>query len=131
MIGILIITHGTLGESLIDCICHVVNTCPPRIAQIGVAEHDEPLALLEKARALVSALDDGEGVLVLTDIYGATPANTAMKLLVPGRVEGVAGVNVPMLLRILTYRDKSDIQTVVTKAISGGCDGVLHMKGGV
>jgi len=131
MIGILIITHGTLGESLIQCICHVVNKRPAHIAQLGVAERDDPNEVLTEARRLLLSVDDGEGVLVLTDIYGATPANIAMKLLDPGRVEAVAGVNVPMLLRILTYREKSDIQTVVHKAISGGCDGVLHIKGGI
>jgi mannose PTS system EIIA component len=130
MIGILIITHGTLGESLIQCICHVVNKRPPHIAQLGIAERDDPNEALTEARRLLASVDSGEGVLVLTDIYGATPANIAMKLLVPGRVEAVAGVNVPMLLRILTYREKSDIQTVINKAISGGCDGVLHIKGG-
>jgi len=131
MIGILIITHGSLGESLIQCICHVINKRPSHIAQLGVAEQDDPNEVLEEARHLLVNVDDGEGVLILTDIYGATPANIAMKLLDPGHVEVVAGVNVPMLLRILTYREKSDIQTVVNKAISGGCDGVLHIKGGI
>ena len=63
---------------------------------------------------------------ILTDIYGATPANTAMKLLEPGRIEGVAGVNLPMLLRALTYRDK-DMETLITRSIAGGRDGVLNM----
>ncbi|MDP5238525.1 PTS fructose transporter subunit IIA [Uliginosibacterium sp. 31-16] len=130
MIGILIITHGTLGESLIQCICHVINKRPPHIAQLGIAEQDAPQDALDEARRLLASVDDGEGVLILTDIYGATPANIAMKLLIPGKVEGVAGVSIPMLLRVLTYREKSDIQTVVHKAISGGCDGVLHIKGG-
>ena len=73
--------------------------------------------------------DSGEGVVVLTDIYGATPCNVAAKLLQPGRVEGIAGVNLPMLLRVLTYRDR-DMATVLQRAVSGGCDGVLHMKNG-
>lgn len=130
MIGLLIITHGSLGESLIQCICHVINKRPPHIAQLGVSAQDEPHEVLEKARHLLSNVDKGRGVLVLTDIYGATPSNIAMKLLTPGKIEGVAGVSVPMLLRVLTYREKNDIQTVVQKAISGACDGVLHIKGG-
>ncbi|GAB2898071.1 PTS fructose transporter subunit IIA [Uliginosibacterium flavum] len=129
MIGLLIITHGALGESLIQCICHVINKRPLHIAQLGVAAQDEPNEVLDEAHRLLTSVDDGEGVLVLTDIYGATPSNIAMKLLVPGKIEGVAGVSVPMLLRVLTYREKSDIQTVVQKAISGACDGVLHIKG--
>jgi PTS system mannose-specific IIA component len=65
-------------------------------------------------------------VLVLTDIYGATPGNIALKLLVPGRVEGISGVNLPMLIRALTYRDKG-LAVTVEKALSGGTEGVVHM----
>lgn len=130
MVGILLVTHGTLGESLIQCACHVLNRRPLHIAQLGVSAQDDPLDLLPLARQLLASVDTGEGVIVLTDIYGATPSNIALKLLQPGRVEGIAGVNLPMLLRILTYRDKSDIDTVIHKAIAGGCDGVLHIKGG-
>ena len=72
-------------------------------------------------------MDSGSGVLILTDILGATPANTAAKLLEPGRIEGVTGVNVPMLLRVITYRERS-IEVLVKKAVAGACEGVVHMK---
>jgi PTS system ascorbate-specific IIA component len=75
---------------------------------------------------MVAMADTGEGVLVMTDVFGATPANIALKLLKPGKIEGIAGINLPMLLRALTYRD-NDMQTLITKAVSGGRDGVLHM----
>ena len=88
---------------------------------------DDPLYLLPKARSLVEALDTGDGVLIFSDIYGATPCNLAAKLLVAGRVEAVAGVNLPMLVRAFTYRDKG-METMIKKAISGGCDGVLHIN---
>ena len=126
MIGILIITHGTLGESLIHCASHVLNKRPPRLQQLGVTAQDDPALLLPRARALVKELDAGEGVLILTDIYGGTPSNMASRLLIPGKVEAVAGVSVPMLIRVLTYRDR-DLPTIVTKAISGGCEGVLRV----
>jgi mannose PTS system EIIA component len=126
MIGILIIAHGTLGESLIQCACHVLNKRPPRVQQLGVTAQDDPLFLLPQARALVKDLDDGGGVLILSDMYGGTPANIAAKLLVPGRVEGVAGVNLPMLIRTLTYRDRP-LATLLTKAVSGGCEGVMRI----
>lgn len=129
MIGILLITHGSYGETLVQNVCHVLNRRPPQIAQFGVAAQDDPLDVLPQARRLLAAVDDGEGVLVLTDIFGATPANLALKLLVPGRIEGVAGVNLPMLLRALTYREKG-MATMLQKAISGGRDGVLDMAGG-
>ncbi|MFO1345299.1 MAG: PTS fructose transporter subunit IIA [Rhodocyclaceae bacterium] len=127
MIGILLVTHGTYGEALIQNVCHVLNKRPSRIAQLGVAAQDDPLDLLPLAKLLLNEVDGGEGVLVMTDIYGASPSNLAMKLLEPGRVEGVAGVNLPMLLRAITYREKG-METMLSKAISGGRDGVMNMK---
>jgi mannose PTS system EIIA component len=126
MIGILLITHGTLGESLIHCASHVLNKRPTRLKQLSITAQDDPFNLLPQARALVKELDDGDGVLILTDMYGGSPANIAAKLIVSGRIEGVAGVNLPMLIRVLTYRDKS-LQMIITKAVSGGCDGVVRM----
>ncbi|MBS1217583.1 MAG: fructose transporter subunit [Proteobacteria bacterium] len=126
MIGILIISHGTLGESLIHCASHMLNKRPPRLRQIGVTAQDDPVQLLPQARKMVRDLDEGDGVLVLTDMYGGSPSNIAAKLVIPGKVEGVAGVNLPMLIRALTYRDKS-LSVMMTKAISGGCEGVLRV----
>ncbi len=126
MIGILLITHGTLGESLIHCASHVLNKRPPRLKQLGITAQDDPLMLLPQGRKLVKELDTGSGVLILTDIYGGSPSNIASKLVLPGKVEAVAGVSLPMLIRVLTYRDR-DLPTIVTKAISGGCEGVIRV----
>jgi PTS system ascorbate-specific IIA component len=126
MVGILIIAHGTLGESLVHCASHVLNKRPPRLRQLGVTAQDDPLLLLPQARELVKQLDSGSGVLILSDMYGGSPSNIASKLLRPGHVEGIAGVNLPMLIRVLTYRDRA-LSTVVTKAVSGGCEGVMRI----
>ena len=126
MIGIHLIIHGTYGEALIQNVCHVLNKRPLLIAQLGVAAQDDPLDVLPLAKLLLNEVDGGEGVLVMTDIYGATPANLALKLLEPGRIEGVTGVSLPMLLRAITYRGKG-METMITKAISGGRDGILNM----
>lgn len=126
MIGILVITHGTLGESLIHCASHMLNKRPPRLKQLGVTAQDDPLLLAPQARALAKDLDEGSGVLILTDMYGGSPSNIAAKLVVPGKIEAVAGVNLPMLIRALTYREQS-LQTIVTKAVSGGCEGVIRV----
>ncbi|MCC6656880.1 MAG: PTS fructose transporter subunit IIA [Rhodocyclaceae bacterium] len=127
MIGIFLITHGSLGESLVQCACHVLNKRPPQIAQLGVSGQDDPLDALPLAREMMKLVDSGRGVLLLTDIFGATPSNIALKLLEPGRVEGVSGASLPMLLRALTYREK-DMETLVTKTVAGGRDGVMLMK---
>lgn len=126
MIGILLITHGTFGESLVQNVCHVLNKRPAQLAQLGLAPQDDPLDLLPLAKILLRDVEGGDGVLVMTDIWGASPANLAIKLLKPGVVEGVAGASLPMLLRALTYRDK-DMDTLVTRAVAGGRDGVLNM----
>lgn len=127
MVGILIIAHGTLGESLIHCANHVFGGPIPRLAQLSVSVQDEPAAVLPVAREKVAELDDGSGVLVLSDIYGATPCNIGCRLLTPGRVEVVAGVNLPMLVRAITYREEP-LSVVVEKAVSGGREGVIEVS---
>ncbi|HTY02811.1 MAG TPA: PTS fructose transporter subunit IIA [Rhodocyclaceae bacterium] len=126
MIGLFLVTHGSYGEALIQCACHVLNTRPKQIAQIGIAAQDDPLDVLPLAAKMLTLVDDGDGVLIMTDVFGATPANLALKLLKPGQIEGIAGVNLPMLLRALTYRDKG-METLLTKAVAGGRDGVVQM----
>jgi PTS system mannose-specific IIA component len=125
MIGILIIAHGSLGESLISCASHVLGKTPPQLAYFAVGTDDDPTDLLPRAQQILAKLNTGEGVIVLSDIYGATPCNLVTKLLAPSHVEGVAGVNLPMLVRVLNYRDKP-MKTCVEKALSGGRDGVVH-----
>jgi len=127
VIGILIISHGALGESLIRSVSHVLGTPPQRVQQLAVAADDEPERIVPRARELVRELDDGSGVLVLTDIYGATPCNTAMQLLEKDRVEGLSGVSLPMLVRALTYRNEK-LAVVVEKALYGAREGVVHMN---
>ena len=126
MIGILIVSHGTFGESLIHSASHVLGKRPLFLRQLGVTVHDDPDAILPVAEDLIRFLDQGQGVLVLTDIYGATPSNIAVKLLRPGRVEGLAGVNLPMLIRALTYRDEP-LAVVLEKSLSGASEGILRM----
>ena len=131
MIGILIISHGTLGESLIHCASHMLNKRPPRLRQIGVTAQDDPLQLVPQARKMIKDLDEGDGVLVLTDIFGATPGNVVSRVLEDGRIEGVSGVSLPMLLRVLTSRNgasKDALGAAVQRALSGGAEGVVHMN---
>lgn len=126
MIGILIITHGTLGESLIHSASHVMGSRPPYVMQLGVTPHDDPQHVIPQAIKMIRLLDQGDGVLVFSDVFGATPCNICTRLLIPGKVEGVAGVNLPMLVRALTYRNEP-LKTVMAKAISGGTEGVMQM----
>jgi PTS system ascorbate-specific IIA component len=126
MIGILLMTHGTLGESLLHCASHILGRRPRQLAQIGVTPQDDPQLILPLAIRLARSVDSGQGILLLTDIFGGTPSNVASHLLLPGKVEGIAGVNLPMLIRALTYRDEP-LATVLEKAFSGGTEGVVRM----
>jgi mannose PTS system EIIA component len=126
MIGMLIVSHGAFGEALIHCASHVLGQRPLRVGQLGVRIHDDPDAILPQARELVRQLDDGDGVLVFTDILGATPSNIASRLLRPGKIEGVSGVSLPMLIRALTYRNEP-LAAVVDKAMSAAHECTVHI----
>ena len=127
MIGLLIVSHGAFGESLIHSASHVLGRRPTYLRQLGVTVHDEPEGILPVAEDLVRFVDRGSGVLVMTDIFGATPSNIATKLLRRGKVEGIAGVSLPMLIRALNYREECDLETLVAKAISGATEGVIRI----
>jgi PTS system ascorbate-specific IIA component len=124
MIGILIITHGDFGKSLLDCAAHMLGSLPPQIASLAVSSKDDPSKVLPLATEMLDRVNSGEGVLVLSDMYGATPCNIVTKILQPGAIEGVAGVNLPMLVRVMTYRN-APLSILVEKAVSGGREGVV------
>jgi mannose PTS system EIIA component len=127
MIGVLVLSHGAAGEHLLAAATQIVGKTRIRAAAIGVGPDADPGEVLQRARSLVAQLDDGSGVLVLTDMYGATPGNIAGSLLVDGRVEGVAGLSLPMLVRVLSGDDRT-LAAAVQRALSGGAEGVLHMN---
>jgi mannose PTS system EIIA component len=129
MIGLLIVAHGTLGESLIHCASHVMGKRPLFLRQLGVTIHDDPDAILPQGRDLVRFVDQGDGVLILTDIFGATPSNIACNLLEPGRVEGISGVSLPMLIKALSYRELP-LAELTEKTLSGAQEGVVRMPPG-
>ncbi|MBL8497724.1 PTS fructose transporter subunit IIA [Nitrosomonas sp. JL21] len=127
MIGILILTHEDLGEHMIRCASHVLGMNPPQLDCLSVFIQDTPETVLTKGRALIEQLDSGDGVLILSDMLGATPCNVASRLVQPGKVECIAGVNLPMLVRVLTYRHES-LPVVVEKGLSGGQGGVMQIE---
>jgi mannose PTS system EIIA component len=127
MIGVLIVTHGQIGASLLESASQILDATPRLAATLGVSRIDDPDDLVLRARRLVKQLDEGDGVLVLTDIFGATPGNVIARVLRDGRIEGVSGLSLPMLLRVLTSRDAS-LAGAVQRAMSGGSEGVVHMN---
>jgi PTS system ascorbate-specific IIA component len=105
----------------------VLGTRPPQFEAFAVRATDDPALLLPRAREALARLDTGDGVVIFSDIFGATPCNLSCKLISPGKVEGMAGVNLPMLVRAFTYRTRG-MDTLLKKAVSGGCEGVLHVE---
>jgi len=127
MTGILLVTHNGLGDSLIDCVRHVTGSIPARLKSLSVLAEDEPKSKEEEGRTLIDLLDTGDGVLILTDVYGATPSNIARRLCQPGRVAGVAGVSLPMLLRVSCGPDLP-LNELVQRAVQGGRDCIVPLN---
>ena len=127
MIGVLIVTHGEIGTAVLESARQILGVELPQVATLSVWRQDDPDDLILRARELLEGIDGGDGVLVLTDIFGATPGNVVSRLLDNGRVEGVSGVSLPMLLRVLTSRNGS-LSAAVQRAVSGGAEGVVYMN---
>ena len=127
MIGVLIVTHGDIGTSLLTSAAQILDAAQVQVATLSVWRQDDPDDLTLRAQELITGIDDGDGVLVLTDIFGATPGNVVSRLLQDGRIEGVSGLSLPMLLRVITGRDGS-LSGAVKRAMSGGAEGVVHMN---
>ncbi|HEY6094236.1 MAG TPA: PTS fructose transporter subunit IIA [Gallionellaceae bacterium] len=127
MVGILLVTHNGLGDSLLDCVRHVMGYLPPHLQSLSVLADDDPTAKEAEALALIRALDQGGGVLILTDLFGATPSNISRRLCNEANVRGVAGVNLPMLLRAVVYRDKP-LDELSRVAIDGGRDYIVPIE---
>jgi PTS system ascorbate-specific IIA component len=127
VIGILLVTHGEIGTALVTSASQILGAAPRQVATLSVWRHDDPDDLVLRARELLETIDAGDGVLVLTDIFGATPGNVVSRLLQDGHVEGVSGVSLPMLLRVVTGRNGS-LSGAVQRAMTGGAEGVVHMN---
>jgi PTS system ascorbate-specific IIA component len=127
MIGVLLVTHGEIGTALLTSASQILGAPPAQVSTLSVWRHDDPDDLILRARELLEQIDAGDGVLILTDIFGATPGNVVSRLLADNHIEGVSGVSLPMLLRVLTSRNGS-LSAAVKRAMSGGSDGVVHMN---
>jgi len=126
-VGILLITHGLIGTTLLQSARDILGVCPLPASHLAVAQNCNPEHVLKEARAAAQNLDSGEGVLVLTDLYGSTPSNIACRLQQAGRMRVIAGLNLPMLIRVLNYPDLG-LDELACKAVSGGRDGVLTLE---
>lgn len=127
-VGILVVSHDDIGKSLLESAHMALGHSPLPTGTISASRDCDPEGLLRQAQDIAANLDEGDGVLVLTDLYGATPSNVAERLLRDsGRdIRVVTGVNLPMLIRVLNY-PKLDLDALCAKAVSGGRDGVFEL----
>lgn len=123
-VSLLLVAHAPLGQALLDAAVGTLGRNPLRTAVIDVVRDSEPDIAIIQAQRLVEELDEGDGVLVLTDIYGSTPSNIACSLLGRENIRIVTGLNLPMLIRAMNYADL-DLAALTEKAFSGGHDGIL------
>ncbi len=122
---IFIIAHAPLATALRDCAMHVYPECAHEIIALDVLPDAQPEETLRLAnQALQNVMLDG--LLVLTDIFGATPANVAQKVVGSRRAKLIAGANVPMLFRAVSYRHES-LDDLVARALAGGTQGVMQV----
>ena len=125
-VGLLIITHGDIGRSLLDTAVAVMGTCPIQIRTLGVPMASDPEQQQQRAQQYIQELEQGDGVLILTDLYGSTPSNIATKL-AADNVTIITGLNLPMLIRIMNYPDLP-LEKLANKAVSGGKTGVIEVE---
>lgn len=123
-VGLLIITHERIASVMADTAVAMLGCCPLPIAVLPVSSDCDPDQVRRDAQARVEVLDQGEGVLVLTDMYGSTPSNVAGSLISVNRVKVVSGINLPMLIRVMNY-PQLNLNALAEKAVSGGREGVF------
>jgi len=126
--GILLVTHNGLGDSFVDCVKHVLGKVPPNLEVLSVLAGDDPQQKLAEGKALIRKLDSGEGVLILADVFGATPSNIGRQLCQAEHVLGVAGLNLPMLLRVVCSTERS-LPELAKIAVEGGRECIVQMAG--
>lgn len=125
--GLLLITHGRLGSDLLNTVISILDGNSIAAEAIAVHHDSDPDAAYEAASQACKRLDRGDGMLVLTDLYGSTPSNIANRLIERHTAIVISGVNLPMLLRIMNY-PYMNIEQLAEKAVSGACDGVILTK---
>lgn len=126
MAGILLVTHNGLGDSFVDCVKHVLGEVPSNLKVLSVLASDDPLLKLVEGQMLIKQLDTSDGVLILADVFGATPSNIGRQLCHAERVIGVAGVNLPMLLRVVCSPEKP-LPELAEIAVDGGRECIVRM----
>jgi mannose PTS system EIIA component len=119
MIGLILVTHGRLAEEFVNAMEHVVGTQGDIVA-ISIGPHDDMERRRKEIADAIRRVDSGGGVILLTDLFGGTPSNLAISLMQAGRVEVIAGINLPMLIRLAGARKSLGVEDAVRAARDAG-----------
>ena len=119
MIGLILVTHGTLADEFVVAMEHVVGP-QKQIATVCIGPRDDMEQRRKDIATAIKTVDDGEGVIILSDLFGGTPSNLSISLLDAGKVEVIAGVNLPMLIRLESARKNMSVSEAVAAARDAG-----------
>lgn len=126
-VGLLIISHDGIGPALLGTATFMLNECPLQTKLLAASRDCDPDELATNAMEQLELLDTGDGILILTDLYGSTPSNIARHLIKQGNVRIISGLNLSMLIRVLNY-PQLDLEQLAQKALSGGKDGIIMIN---
>ncbi|MBY0379286.1 MAG: PTS sugar transporter subunit IIA [Burkholderiales bacterium] len=130
MVNIIVIAHSEIANSFAYCVEHVLAKRINNLHILPVKKTEDADNILFKAQEFIEKIGVNDEILILTDIYGATPSNIAQKLVKPGSVELITGLNLPMLIRAISYA-KDGLKVCVDKALDGAICGIVHLGGKV
>ena len=119
MIGLVLVTHGRLAAEFVTAMEHVVGP-QQAVEAICIGPEDDMEARRDDIASAVGRVDDGDGVIILTDLFGGTPSNLAISLMSAGRIEVIAGINLPMLIRLAGARHTMKVKAAVAAAREAG-----------
>lgn len=119
MIGLVLVTHGHLAEEFVRAMEHVVGR-QEAVATVCIGPNDDVERRRKEIAEAIKSVDSGEGAIILTDLFGGTPSNLAISLMEAGRVEVIAGINLPMLIRLAGARKGATVQAAVGAARDAG-----------
>jgi mannose PTS system EIIA component len=123
-VGILIVSHNQIGTELINTARQMLSCCPLPTKVLAIGSKDNPASIRRHFETELKGLDQGNGILILTDMFGSTPSNIACAVSDRDDIRIIAGLNLPMLIRVLNYPNLN-LDELEKKAISGGIEGIV------
>ena len=127
MVGIVIASHGRYGDGLVDAL-ELLTGKQERVCAVGLRRGEVPDDYKRKLQNAIAGVDDGDGTLVLVDLFGGTPSNVTAQSLLDPNVSAIAGVNLAMLLDVVFSRDEMNLSELTSEALTAGHGGIVDIR---